>query len=191
MSGTIPSAYNRILRDVFAMVRAAIMPTLTYCGTYRYRVVKQAADCRLMLQALDPKLKLPDLPVVSIRAGIAGYSTKLKIGAIVRVQFDDHSPTLPVVVGFGIDDTEGRLPEWQQFDGADVVEIGPSSNLVELGNGSESMTIADDPTGRVLRYGDHIMVPVGPTAILTDWVLLPPFTAVVPVSPIDVAKVSA
>jgi hypothetical protein len=187
MSGAIPSAYSRLLRDLSAIVRSCF-PALTFLGCYRYRVIDQNSDDgRLVLQAVDKTIGLPDLPCVSIRAGVAGYAATLTPGSIVRVQFDDGSPTLPRVVGFGIDDSEGITPVKQSLDAISNIEIGSSADLVQLGSGSELSPPASE-NGRVIRYGDMIAMPVGAAAVMTA-IPATPFGAV-PI-PAQIAKVSA
>jgi hypothetical protein len=76
------------------------------------------------------------LPCVSIRAGVAGYAATLSAGSIVRVQFDDGDPTLPRVVGFGVDDSECRVPLTQSFDAKTSVSLGHDASHVYLGVGA-------------------------------------------------------
>jgi hypothetical protein len=59
MSGAIPSTYSRLLRDLSAIVRSCF-PALTFLGCYRYRVIDQNSDGRLVLQAVNKSLGLPD-----------------------------------------------------------------------------------------------------------------------------------
>lgn len=68
--------------------------------TYRYRVVLQAGDGRVTLQAVKRKAGVPDSVLIPIWYGVPGISALLVPGSEVMVQFLGGDPSKPVVVGF-------------------------------------------------------------------------------------------
>lgn len=76
------------------------LPTLR---AYRYRVVAQNPDGRLVLQAVSKAAGIPDQLPIKVWYGAPGVSGKPTPGTIVILRFLEGDPGQPVVVGF--DDT--------------------------------------------------------------------------------------
>jgi len=79
-------------------------------GSYRYRVVRMAADGRVELQAVRRVVGLPDILPVSQWPGVAGCHAELTPGTIVLVQFAEGDRTLPVITHFVGKDQPGFVP---------------------------------------------------------------------------------
>lgn len=71
-----------------------------FLQSYRYRVVLQGVDGRLVLQPVDLAGPMPPTLPVSIWYGIPGFAAKLLPGVIVELHFQGGNPALPVVSGF-------------------------------------------------------------------------------------------
>lgn len=76
------------------------LPTLR---AYRYRVVSQNPDGRLVLQAVSKSAGIPDQLPIKVWYGAPGVSGKPAPGTIVVLQFLEGDPGQPIVVAF--DDT--------------------------------------------------------------------------------------
>lgn len=163
--------------DVGTSRRAAVMrrlilqalPELPYRGIASYRVVTQDGE-RLNLQPLRVSAGLPDLVGVRVMPGVAGVRADVELGATVLVAWVDSDPSRPVVVGF--EDAEG--PGF----GASRLDLAADSELIDSGT----------EAGRVVRYGDTIVVPAGAGATPTLQVVS---AAPVPLTPVTVSRVRA
>lgn len=70
-----------------------------YLAPQQYRVIEQAADGRLILQAISKSV--PEAALISIWPGVPGVTAKLLLGSEVLLEFAGGDPTSPVVRGFG------------------------------------------------------------------------------------------
>jgi len=89
----------------------AITETITsqrLFGVYRYRVVSQAADDRVDMQALDPDL--PDLRAISPWPGIPGARAKITPGGEALVMFAGGDRAAPLVMGYAHYGASGYTP---------------------------------------------------------------------------------
>lgn len=149
---------HRALRVLRALVREAL-PNLDYLGLHQYRVVSMD-NGRANLQAVKKKsgVDMPDASLAKLSPGMAGLTSVLTPGAIVLVGFADGDPSLPVITHYATPDDPAFKPVSVSIDAA-TVQVGPSANSVELGSGSEAVDYGSEP-GRVVRYGDSILVPI-------------------------------
>lgn len=108
---------ERLMAALTTLVRE--LGRTTYLKTFRYRVVSQAADGRLTLQAVDKPQGMPDGGPITVWPGMAGASAKYKPAQLVRVAFFDGDPTLPVVVG-----ADGTLPLEASLNASTAVHLG-------------------------------------------------------------------
>lgn len=141
-----------------AMRRAvqAMFPELELVGTWRYRVVEQIGE-RLSLQAVTSRPGLPDTVYVPVAPGTPGSKAKVALGSVVGVQFLDRDPSLPVVTHHPAASGAGWLPRELHLDASELVRVGESADLVDLGSGDE---VTLDTARRVIRVGDFITVGV-------------------------------
>lgn len=137
------SAFGAVSKRLLAWSRLLeqLRPFDRYRGVWEYRVVAQNSD-RLDLQAASTRFGLPDLRGVRVRAGIPGVRAENTIGSLVLVAFVNCDPTRPCVVGFD---------EYQSASAPKELHLV----------GEDDSGIAD-PTGRVVRYGDIVALPIGP-----------------------------
>ncbi|GMV14711.1 MAG: hypothetical protein AMXMBFR56_29350 [Polyangiaceae bacterium] len=164
------SGETRLLRSIRAIVRALTAHT-DYFTSVRYRVVENAPGGRVTLQAIR-KGPWPDTLPLSFVSGTPGAKGTPALGSTVIVQFLEGDPSLPVVTHGERPEAPGFVPLSSSLDASGTVTIGASSELVELGSGSESPPPVN-PTGRVLRYGDTISTPGGDLIIAPGTVPAP------------------
>jgi hypothetical protein len=69
-------------------------------GKYRYRVVSQAADGRVDLQAVRKDAGLPDAKLVRQWPGVAGSALELAPGAEVLLEFIEGDPAQPIITAY-------------------------------------------------------------------------------------------
>jgi hypothetical protein len=69
-------------------------------GAYRYRVVSQATDDRVDLQAVDVELGLPDLRAITLWPGVSGVRIRIGLGELVLVVFAEGYRSRPLVVSY-------------------------------------------------------------------------------------------
>jgi hypothetical protein len=99
-----------------AVVATATEPRLY--GHYRYRVVSQALDTRVSLQAVRAIAGLPDSPTISQWPGLAGCKLDLTPGAEVLVAFIEGDPAQPVLTHYAGPDGPGFAPIAMTLGGA-------------------------------------------------------------------------
>jgi hypothetical protein len=100
-SGASVSADQAQLGKAIAdLVRAAI--PLPYLRSYRYRVVSQAPDGTIILQAAidDPSAGAPPLAKIKMWSGMAGVSAKLSPKTEIVLEFAGADPSHPMVTHF-------------------------------------------------------------------------------------------
>lgn len=78
-----------------AIAREAV--GVTYLRAYRYRVVLENIDGRLVLQAVERANGVPDVLPLAYWPAVAGIEAKLTPGTIVVVQFLAGKPPIPIV----------------------------------------------------------------------------------------------
>ena len=115
-------------------------PGRRFRGVWEFRVVTQEGE-RLNLQPTRVSLGLPDLARVPMRPGVAGARADVALGSRVLVAFVNADPARPVVVGFEGVDGEGFAPTRLDLVGEDDAGVA-------------------DPTGRSLRWGELVSIPV-------------------------------
>lgn len=153
---------GRLLNALRAAVLELIAP-LHFYALFRYRVINVRADGRMDLQAVRKGGPAPDLIAISQACGIPGGSGKPTPGAVVLVSFADGDPGLPVVTHFARPEDGVFVPAIARLDAKELVEIGASADMVELGSGTD--TPASGFNGRLVRYGDIIATGSGPLTI--------------------------
>lgn len=165
---------------------------LGYLGFYEYRVIAQTAE-RLDLQVTERGLGLPDLVRVAVRPGAAGHKAELAQGALVLVGFVNGDDKRPFVAFYDAPGGAGFTPSTSTLDASGTVRVGPSASAVELAHGSATIASVGDEAGRVVRFGDSIMVPVGSPPVLTAVPVIgsAPGATVTPVAPFSASKVTA
>jgi hypothetical protein len=141
---------------------------MRFRGLYEYRVVTQE-DERLNLQAVQVALGMPDIRRAFVRPGVAGCRADVALGSRVLVAFVNADPARPVVVGF--EDAEGA---------------GFAPGRLDLVGEDDAAVIAADAPGRVVRFGDTIMMPSGSAATPTPTVVVAN-----PVAPSSLSRVYA
>ncbi len=164
---------GRLVRVLRAIVRKLTAHT-AYHAMYEYRVVAQSGD-RLDLAPARPSNGLPPLSQVPVRYGFPGARATYAAGGSVLVAFADGDPSRPVVIAHTAPDDSAADP-----------------SLIQLADTTESVAVGTE-AGRVLRFGDVIMMPVGqppvPTATLILGAKLGDVTT--PLGPIDASIVKA
>lgn len=141
---------------------------------YRYRIVTQADDGRLTLQAVPnadgSKSDAPDLNPASVWPGMAGLKALYKLSSQVIVTLINGDPALPAVVGF-----DGTIPQELTLDASGIVHIGPTTGaVVKLAEGA-----ADYGGQNVARNGDTCTVMLPPECPMVGTVAGLPFVGVV------------
>jgi hypothetical protein len=152
-----------VAADTMRRAVLSLLPELALVGTWRYRVIQQVGE-RLSLQVVTPRPGLPDAVFVPVAPGTPGLKALLALGSEVGVTFIDRDPSLPAVTHQPAASGAGWLPRELDADASDVVRVGATAELVELGSGD------DDPSeqeGRVVRYGDVVTVGVATGSITT------------------------
>jgi len=152
-----------VAADLVRRAILAMLPELALAGTWRYRVVQQVGE-RLSLQAVAPRPGLPDAVFVPVAPGTPGLKSLVALGAEVGVTFLDRDPSLPVVTHHPAASGAGWLPRELDADASDVVRVGATADLVELGSGDDAPSAQ---LGRVVRYGDVVTVGIATGGIAT------------------------
>jgi hypothetical protein len=145
---------GQLLGTLSNMVRE--LGALETLKEYRYRIVTQAGDGRLTLQAVPnadgTDSGAPDLSPASVWPGMSGLSALYKLSSDVLVTLVNGDPGFPIVTGF-----DGSLPQEVTLDATGTVHVGPSALMVKLAEGAPDF--ADAPVARV---GDPISVILPP-----------------------------
>lgn len=127
-----------LLTSVIQRTTAAQLPCV-----YRYRVVSQANDERLDLQAVDTTLGLPDLRAITPCPGVAGVHGVVPIGGQVLVMFAEGDRSRPFVVAYAPFGADGFVPTGQST-GARAARVG---DAVSSGGAGTLITFGPVPAG--------------------------------------------
>lgn len=139
------------LLGVLRQIARSANPTSGFDSMYRYRVVSQGGDGRLMLQVVSLTRGLPNLIAISVVPGLAGSSSTLVPGAVVPVQFIEGDPAQPVVTGAPLASDPGFTP---------IATTIAATTKVQFPG--QVPVVAATCNGRFLRWGDTVMTPAGP-----------------------------
>lgn len=93
-----PAAGGQLIAALSAIGREA--SGSAHLRAYRYRVVAQAGDGRLVLQAVKRTAGVPDILPIEMAPGVPGVTAKLAPGSTVLVEFTEGDPSQPAVRGF-------------------------------------------------------------------------------------------
>lgn len=150
-------AGDRSVDDAFVLYLLRLLPWLPFCRTVEYRVVTQSGD-RFSLQPVLTAIGAPDLDAVPARPGVPGVRADVELGSRVLVQWVNADPGRPYVAAYEDAESDGFAP-------------------TRLDLSLEDETGVYDPSGRVLRFGDTVMMPTGSAATPAPVVLVPDPTA--------------
>lgn len=128
----------------------ALDPRRNLRGVTEYRVVTLEGD-RVNLQCVLSSLGMPDLRRVVARPGVAGCKAEVPLGSRVGVAFMNSDPARPYVACWEDAEGDGFAPD----------------RLDLVGEDDAGVTIGDS-VGRVVRYGDTIVFPLGAGATPTE-----------------------
>lgn len=140
---------SRAARAFRRMVEASL-PRIRFLGAYEYRIVTLEGE-RLNLQPVRVAAGMPDLRRVRAWPGASGVRATPALGSRVLVTWVDGDPARPVVVAYEDAEGEGFAPD----------------RLDLVGEDDAAVTVGE-AAGRVVRYGDSIVFPVGAGATPTE-----------------------
>jgi hypothetical protein len=123
---------SRLLRALQALIRQTL-PEVPYQSLYRYRVVSQASDGRVTLQAVRKLAGMPDARALSVLHGAPGVSSRLRLGSLVLVQFIEGDPAQPIVTHFEAEGGPGWRPISLLLDASEELRIGKTVSAVIVG----------------------------------------------------------
>lgn len=188
---------------LFRALRALLprfFPREPYAYPRKYRVIRMrpgTADAtltRFELQIVTKAAGFPDMLLVDAWPGIAGGRAEVMPGALVLVSFIDGDKGQPIVTHFATADDPAFKPVNTVLDASSSVKIGKSAASVELASGSDSVETPNE-IGRVIRYGDPLVFPVGsagtPTVCTAVAFTATPGAPPTPLVSSSVAKVKA
>lgn len=92
---------------------------VTHLRMYRYRVVAQNSDGRLLLQTVRPGGVVPDALPIEVWPGMAGLSADVTPGTEVLLGFVEGDPAQPVVLAF-----QAEAPVTLTLDATSAIELG-------------------------------------------------------------------
>jgi hypothetical protein len=101
-------------------------------GKYRYRVVSQAGDGRVELQAVRAAAGLPDAKLVAQWPGVPGAYAELQPGAECLVEFIEGDAAQPIVTGFAGPGGVGFVPAGLTLGGTDGSPAARIGDVVEV-----------------------------------------------------------
>lgn len=167
---TLPSLAESVQRIVVQM-----FPWLPYSFPRTYVVAAVHPDNRLDIRPPAGPSGIGLDPINNVEQGGLGVVTPA-VGTEVCCIFRDADKRRPLVIGWAFKSTGG----------------GGDADRVDLDNGSESLLVGTE-AGRVVRYGDVVMMPSGPAATPTGVVLLGAKVGdtPAPVGPVSASRVKA
>lgn len=127
-------------------VSALVNMTRAFAGvatlrSYRYRVISQGVDGRVVLQAVNPSLGAPDIGPISIWSGTQGDTALVALSSECDVHMQEGDRSLAVVASWA----PGTLPTTRTVDASSEVDIGPTAPIVKLGGGAKGVARVGDP----------------------------------------------
>lgn len=146
-----PTTADRLLRAFRSLV-ASVFPNLLYFATWEFQV-QRADGSTFDGSPTEQGLPLPALVGVPYRGSLAGSTCNPAPGTLAYVTFANGDPSRPILVAFGQTKATSTT-----IDGS-TVAVGPGASVVELAGGSD-LLFPSAVTGRVVRYGDLVSIPV-------------------------------
>lgn len=142
--GASPS--TKLVGALSSMVQA--LGGVAHLKRYRYRIVSQAGDGRLTLQAVanpdGSPSNAPDVSPLSVAPGMSGLSALYKLSSLCTVAFLNGDPSQAFVESFD----SASLPQTLTVDATGTLKLGPSATSVALAGGGAP----------VARQGDTVTV---------------------------------
>lgn len=121
-------------------------PDRPYRGVTEYRVVTLDGK-RVNLQPVRVSSGMPDLRRVTMRPGVSGCDSNIKLASRVLVGFVDSDGTRPFIAAFEDAEGDGFLPTQTRVDASVSVEIGKTAALTKLGDGLLPVARGTDMAG--------------------------------------------
>jgi len=110
----------------------------THLRLYRYRVVAQNSDGRLLLQTVKPGGVVPDALPIDTWPGMAGLSAEITPGTEVLLGFVEGDPAQPVVLAF-----QSEAPLTLTFDATSAINLGKGATSPAAKGDELARCIAD------------------------------------------------
>jgi hypothetical protein len=166
------SAAGRIISALTNMVRQ--LGQIATLKRYRYRIITQNSDGRLVLQALPnpdgSKTDAPDVNPVSVAPGMSGLSALYKLSSECTLALVNGDPAQAFVESF-----DGAVPLEVTITATGVVHVGPTAGVtVKLAEGAPDYNAAN-----VARNGDTCTVMLPPECPMVGTVGGLPFVGAV------------
>lgn len=98
---------------------ASHMVGASHLRLYRYRLIAQNSDGRLLLQTVKPGGVVPDALPIDVWPGMAGLSAEFTPGTEVLLGFVEGDPAQPVVLAF-----QSEAPLTLTFDATSAIYLG-------------------------------------------------------------------
>lgn len=163
---------NRLLDSLTALVKS-ITAKQNYCVIWEYQVVTATAAGIIDANPVSTDCPFPPIKQLLVKSTIPNLKVEALSNSICYVTFANQDGKKPIIIGFDQSTAENIT-----IDANTNIKIGPNSDLVELGSGSEILLTPILSSGRVIRYGDtfYIETAPGPGIPLTSnipYVLMP------------------
>jgi hypothetical protein len=110
----------------------------THLRLYRYRVVAQNSDERLLLQTVKPGGVVPDALPIDVWPGMAGLSAEITPGTEVLLGFIEGDPAQPVVLAL-----QSEAPLTLTFDATSAINLGKGATSPAAKGDELARCIAD------------------------------------------------
>jgi hypothetical protein len=166
-----PSQSTKLMTAMQNMVK--VLGGIAGLKRYRYRIVTQNGDGRLVLQALNnpdgTKSDAPDLNPVSVAPGMQGLSALYKTSAQCTVAFIGGDKSQPWIESF-----DGSVPTELTLNASSIVHVGPDATTVKIAENSAGY--AASPLARVGDPVSVLLPPLCPLSGTLNGVPIPPGT---------------
>lgn len=151
----VSSSEAQLGKAIGDLVRAAL--PLAHLRTYRYRVVSQSPDGKVVLQNKDGSA--PALAKIAVWPGVQGAKVKLKPTSEVVVAFADADPSKPMIVSF-----DDSTPLEMVLDAATRIALGGDAATHPVPHGDALLAWATNVNGALNALSQPI-APLLPTSV--------------------------
>ena len=120
--------------------------------SYRYRVVQQHSDGRIMLQAVNAALGAPDIGPIDPWPGMQGDKATVALSSECDVRLQEGDRSRPIISNW----SPAAIPLKRTVDATVELDMGPSAAVVKIAGGTSPVALSPLVAGELVKIATAI-----------------------------------